>query len=223
MSIVLWMQRHTVAFALILLCTLSASGAPTVVNGDFEADTAAWTVWPGYVGGGNPAEISGWIGSGGRGVNPVTDGSAPFRDNGDNTTAIAFLQGASYIEQTVSGFAVGSDYVLSLDFNARNCCGDMPIGVITLNGIEAGNSADLFPPPGGVIPVGGTNPWYHVDIPFTSPTTDITVRISASAAAGGDSTLIVDNVSFALVPEPASGTLLLLGLAGCAAARRRLR
>jgi hypothetical protein len=203
-----------------------AAAQPVVVNGDFEADTALWTVWPGYVGGGgvNPADITGWTGDGGRGINPVVPAGpadAPFRDNGDNQTSIAFQQGASYIEQAVSGFTVGADYVLSLDFNSRNCCGDVPIGTIYLNGIEAGSSVDLFPEPGGIPPVGGSNPWYTADISFEAPTETITLRIQAAPAAGGDATMIVDNVSFALVPEPTGGLLLVLGALGLLAARRR--
>ncbi|MCA9170382.1 MAG: PEP-CTERM sorting domain-containing protein [Planctomycetales bacterium] len=195
--------------------------APNVVNGDFETGIDAFTVWPGYTGGGNPEQIEGWIGEGGRGINPISTGEAPFRDNGGNDTHVALLQGDAYIEQSVGGFTVGSDYTLSLDFNARNCCGDMPIGTITLNGINAGSTVDLFPPPGGIIPVGDTNDWYHADIDFTAPTEDIVLRITTTSATGGDSTMLVDNVSFRAVPEPGSATLMLLGLLGFAARSRR--
>lgn len=206
---------------------LQAQAAPNVVNGDFEADPGLWTVWPGYSGqnGVNPANITGWTGEGGRGINPVVPGGpndAPFRDNGNNTTHVAFLQGVSYIEQTIGGFSVGSDYTLGLDFNARNCCGGaLPLATVKLNGIVAGSSTALFPPPGGVIPVGGTNPWYHADIEFTAPVDTITLRIESAPAAGGDSTLIVDNITMQLVPEPSSGLLALAGLAGLAGFRRR--
>jgi hypothetical protein len=208
-----WVQR-ALACGAVMLGTLPCWGDPVVVNGDFESATDGFVVWPGYVGNGNPDDVSGWVGSGGRGVNPIASAHAspaPFRDNGDNNTHVAFLQGNAYIEQTVSGFMVGGQYVLGLDFNARNCCGDLPIGTITLNGIEAGSSTDIFPPPGTIVPAGGNNPWYHADIPFQSPTTEITLRITAAPGAGGDSTMLVDNLSFTVVPEPSSLVLLLLG------------
>jgi hypothetical protein len=216
-----------------LFCLVLASGlvaasvlpaAELVVNGDFEADTAGFVVWPGYVGGNNPAEIPSWTGTGGRGINPVVPGGAgdaPFRDNGGNTTSIAFLQGNSSIQQVLSGFTVGQDYVLSLDFNSRNCCGDFPTAVIMLNDQVAGSSAELFPAPGSVPPVGGANPWYHADIEFTAPVDTITLTISAAPSAGGDATLIVDNVSVEPVPEPSTVCLALAGLALVCVWRRR--
>jgi hypothetical protein len=199
---------------------------PMVVNGDFEMDTVGYSVWPGYVGGGgvNPANISGWTGDGGRGINPISsvhDSPAPFRDNGNNMTHIAFLQGAAFIEQEIGDFTVGGEYVLSLDFNSRNCCGDFPVGVVSLDGMEVASSADLFPPPGSIPPVGGTNPWYHADIPFTATESAITLRISTSSAAGGDSTLIVDNVGVSVVPEPTTAWMTGLVLAGLALRSRR--
>ena len=99
---------------------------------------------------------------------------------------------------------------LSLDFNARDCCGDFPIATISLDGEVVGSSMDLFPDPGSVPPVGGTEPWYHADIDFTAPETEITLNITSAASAGGDASLVVDNIS--IVPEPASAFLAVLGV-----------
>ncbi len=204
---------------LITLLTLASPGwaANLVVNGDFETDTALWTVWPGYVAAGaNPANITGWTGEGGRGINPVVPNGptdAPFRDNGNNTTSVAFLQGTAYIEQTVSGLTVGSKYLLGLDFNARNCCGDFPVGSILLNGLPIANQ--------NIVPVGGSNPWYHAETDFVAPLSALTLRIAAAPQAGGDATMIVDNVSLQLIPEPSSALLSLLGLLGLVSCRRR--
>ena len=207
---------------LILPC--GTYGADFVVNGDFESGTDAFVGWPGYVGGDNPTEIPEWTGTGGRGLNPVVpggDGDAPFRDNGDNDTSVAFLQGDSSIQQQLTGFTVGQDYVLSLDFNSRNCCGDFPIATILLNDIVAASSTELVPEPGAVPAVGDVNPWYHADIEFTAPVADIMLTVAAAPSAGGDATLVVDNISMVAVPEPATGLLALLGIALVATWLRR--
>ena len=214
--------------AMATLFTPHLFGANLVVNGDFESDTVSFSVWPGYTGNGNPDDLSGWTGEGGRGVNPITNDAeardlAPFRDNGDNETFVAFLQGNSSIQQDVTGLHVGTDYVLSLDFNSRNCCGDAPVAEILLNDIVVGSSAGLFPDPGAIPPVGGTEAWYHADIDFTAPETSLTLKISSGPSAGGDATLIVDNISIEAIPEPSATALLLCGLIGALAIRRRRR
>ena len=216
--------------AAIVCCGAIASvrATPYVVNGDFETDTELWTLWPGYAGqnGVNPPEITGWIGMGGRGINPVVPGGptdAPFRDNGANVSHVAFLQGVAYIEQQIAGFSVGSTYWLGIDFNARNCCTDFPVATLFLNGQPLASSADLFPAPGTIPPVGEANPWYHADIPFTALEEIITLRVSSQPAAGGDASLVVDNISVRLIPEPATALLGALGIAAIALLSRRCR
>lgn len=224
MSTNAWWRGGCLSLGLLFTFSSLSFAQPVVVNGDFESEAGSFVVWPGYVDGAgdagvNPSDINGWLGTGGRGVNPILTGEAPFRDNGNNASHVAFLQGASSISQTVGGFTIGAEYELSLDFNARNCCGDFPIGTILLNGEVAGSSLDLFPDPGAIIPVGEGMDWYNATIPFTAPTESIQLEITAAPAAGGDATMLVDNVSFRLVPEPSSATLLLLG--GLALVRRR--
>jgi MYXO-CTERM domain-containing protein len=153
----------------------SIGGTNLVVNGDFEADEDQFPVWPGYVGG-DPAQ-------------------SPFRDNGNNATPVAFLQGASSLEQDISGLTIGQEYILSLDFNARNCCGDIPIAELLLDGqlIEDFPGDDLL---NGIEPVGGQNDWYHFETTVVAEASSLMLRINTFAAAGGDSTLLIDNVSF---------------------------
>lgn len=220
------LEKNWLAVALVLMAAAvltSQASAQTVVNGDFEADTDLFVTWPGYAGdGANPAQITGWTGIGGVGINPVVPGGAgdaPFRDNGDNSTSVAFIQGAASIEQDISGFTIGQDYILSLDFNARNCCGDMPIATVELDGDVVASSADIFPPDGAIPPVGGVEPWYHADVDFTAADSTLTLLIRSAAATGGDATLIVDNVS--IVPEPATGLLAMGSLLSLVLFRRR--
>ena len=218
-------QLRSLLVVCLMLGTLSTvSAEPVIVNVDFENDTLGFTVWPGYVGNGNPETISGWTGEGGRGINPVNldhDNPAPFRDNGNNDTHVAFLQGTSSISQTVGGFTVGSEYVLTLEFNSRNCCGDAPVGFVFLNDVLAADTIDVFGGDGGTPPVGADADWYPASIPFTATTEDIVVKIATAPAAGGDSTLVVDNVAFSVVPEPNTCILMLLGLLGFISAARR--
>ena len=56
----------------VLATTEPAMSAELVINGDFEADIDEFVTWPGYVGdNGNPLEVPDWLGTGGRGINPV--------------------------------------------------------------------------------------------------------------------------------------------------------
>ncbi len=219
-----WKFVSLLSSAVLFAAGVSGVAAVSVANGDFEQDTALFTVWPGYVDGGgvNPSNISGWTGEGGRGINPVVPngpGDAPFRDNGTNATSIAFLQGNSSISQSLSGFSVGVIYVVSLDFNSRNCCGAFPSAELVIDDTVLASSADLFPAP-GVIPPVGDNPWYHADVPFmaTSDTHVLTIR---SIVPEGDATLLVDNISVTQIPEPVSLSLLAGGLGLLALRRRR--
>lgn len=223
------MKFTTLSFGCVLFAALSlvpASGV-TVINGTFDDNAAAYTVWPGYNGqnGVNPANPTGWTITGGGGINPVSPvgaGQDPFND-GASTGAFAFLQGETRLEQTIAGFAVGASYTLSLDFNARNCCtaGAGPIADVYLNDVLLASSTDLFPAPGYVIPgtlANGGN-WYNADLPFVAGANSITLSIRARPSAGGaDTTLIVDNVS--VVPEPSTFAALVLSL-GLLARRRR--
>ncbi len=202
-----------------LICGKCTWGAEFVINGDFETDIEEFVVWPGYVGGTNdageanpdevpewfgaggrginpinarqnPGEITAWPGNGGRGINPIADERAPFRDNGDNETHVAFLQGAASIEQAVDGLAVGQAYTLSFGFNARDCCGDIPIGTLLLNGAEI----DVPEFTEDIFPVGGIEPWYSAQVPFTAESQSLVVGFASEPATGGDATLLLDDI-----------------------------
>lgn len=155
-------------------------GADLVANGTFDEDVEEFVAWPGYVG-------------------PAGDNPAPFRDNGDNNTAVAFMQGAATLEQEVEGFVVGEEYTLSLDFNARNCCGDVPIAELFLGSelIEDFPGEDHEE---GIFPVGGNNPWYHFETTFVAESTSTFLTINSSSFGGGDATLVIDNVSISSGP-----------------------
>lgn len=210
----------TLAASGLLACSIQAT---TVLNGDFETGADGFTEWPGYVGGANPAAIPEWTGLGGHGINPgglVQADPTPFDGSSTiNTSNFAFLQGTSSISQEINGFSVGGEFLVGIDFNARDCCGGLPVATIYINDAVIGSTTDLLPDPGTVSPVGGDNPWYHADVPFTASAETLTLMIS-SEVIGGDGTLVVDNISISAIPEPSSSILALLG-AGLLIFRRR--
>jgi len=226
------MRHQFIAVVVICLsCCSLASAQNLLINGDFEADT--FTAWPGYTGGDNPEEITGWMrnldavggniginpvfepqnpssvvgwtrnedSAGGIGINPVSDGRQPFGDNGDSDGGFLFMQGDVSVFQEVSGLTVGEDYVLTVDYNARNCCGDLPLASLALNG----EFSDDFPDPEDFIdelvePV-EVGAWWFAEIPIKADSTDLRIEFFASPEALGDATFLLDNIGL----EPAGG------------------
>ena len=194
-----------------------------VINGDFNTDAELFTTWPGYVANGdNPAEVPDWFGEGGRGINPVfaasnppqivswpggggrginpisqddDRGIAPFRDNGDNDTQAAFMQGTANIQQTVSNLTVGGTYLLNFEYNARNCCGDLPVPTLSINGEVVDDFPDGPFIDGAIDPVLDFEPWYEFEHSFTADSSDVTIDISTMPLNAGDATFLLDNVS----------------------------
>jgi len=161
---------------------------PTVANPGFETDANLFTVWPGYTGGGNPAEITSWSGSGPRGINPGNGAGTPFRDNGYNATNVAFMQrNGSTIGQTITGFEPGENYRIAFDYNSRNFGSGAPqVGVTATIG-----GASFVDP--SVPPVGGFNSYYAGNIRFTPASDTASLSFTANVTSG-DKTLLVDNV-----------------------------
>jgi len=164
----------------------------TVANPSFEADN--FPTNPGYVGSGqNPAEITGWLGTGGRGVNGGGAG-VPFADNGviPDSSQVAFIQGAGSLSQDLNGFNVGDLYWVQGFANARNCCGDTPTVSVTLGATTLLPETTLLP----VEAAGSrTLPYYFVNLPWTADATAATLTISSKATNGGDASATFDGIS----------------------------
>ncbi|HKX62837.1 MAG TPA: immunoglobulin domain-containing protein, partial [Verrucomicrobiae bacterium] len=168
----------------LTIAQLPANSAPELVNPSFEADT--FTVFPGYVSGNGP--ITGWTALGGHGVNPGTFGG-PFTDNGaipDGTKA-AFLQEDGAIRQVITGLSIGANYQIRYFENARN--GTAPSAEVKI-GTTTIVSAHAVPP------VGGAAPYREVlsDV-FAATSSAMELSIIKSNPLGGDTTLLIDNVS----------------------------
>jgi hypothetical protein len=160
---------------------------PTIANANFETGAAAFATFPGYTGGANPAEITSWPGSGSRGINPGGGAGTPFRDNGNNGSNVAFMQGNnSTIGQTISGWEAGAQYRIAFDYNARSSGAGAPFVGVTAT-IGSGSFIDSSVPP-----VGGANSYYAGNLLFTPTSTSHTLNVTANVASG-DKTLLVDN------------------------------
>ena len=208
---------------------LTAESANLITNGDFEDRAEDFVVRPGYVGGKigtltNPSSIPGWAHEGNVGINPSGPGAddSPFDDPSNTSTgAFAFVQGTASISQFIGGFSVGESYTLTLDVNARDCCGDFPLALVSLDDTVIGSSTEVFPEPGGVIPTGADDPWYNFYIPFVATAESHTLTFSTMPATGGDSTLVLDNLSIKAVPEPSAAMLALSAFGLLVFLRRR--
>ena len=115
------------AAALAAMLGIKPASATTTVtnlvaNGDFSANAASFTTFPGTVGGGNPATITDWASVNGTAGAPTnatgvnfaagSGSGAPFGPQ--SGFAFAFLQGAgTSISQAVSGLTVGQAYSVS--------------------------------------------------------------------------------------------------------------
>lgn len=218
--------------ALTAVGSLCAAGAhaATVVNGDFEVSfdgagqtngnqfddlatgsgSGSWDVW---------SSIPGWTTTSGPGIEiqtASTGGSGIKVDaqSGDHYVELA-SHGAANSNSTMSQkieFDAGT-YLLSFYYSPRtNKLGENGIsfGVGGLTGSVSGPTADLK-----------RGEWTLVTREFTVG--DVTSSLFFSADDGGSSSLggFIDNVSISAVPLPASSLLLLAGLGGMAAARRR--
>ena len=91
----------------------------------------------------------------------------------------------------------------SLDFNARNCCGDVQVPSLLVDEeplIDFPSKDDV-----AIVPVGDDNEWYTYETTFTADFDSAVLKIKGMSEGGADSTLIVDNVFFG---TPSGETLL---------------
>jgi len=214
-----------------LALAATASGAPVVTNGSFEEEpfpiSGGWDEGTGPVVGWTHSTsphgsgVYGWTPTVGPNLNPaVRVGNIP-----DGTHA-AYMWNAwgtsSWFEQTVSGFEVGKEYVLTYreNFRTDNHQASTTNLRVTLDGTT-------------LVPVHqityNDTEWYTVTSdPFEATKTSYTLRFNCLTPgySGDAGAAVLDAVAFREVkeeqeiPEPASAMLVLAG-AGVLARRRR--
>jgi len=164
-----------------------------MVNPSFEADT--FTAFPGYISGNTP--ITGWTATipTGAGINPAA-GQSPFANNGviPDGTQVAFIQAdGCALSQMLSGMVVGRTYYLVFYENARAGY-PAPSLTVTLGGETI--------VPTHVVPSGAYV--RVVSPPFLATAESAELAFVKSAGpAGGDSTVLIDNVAVLELPPTA--------------------
>jgi len=210
----------------MVLCS-TAAAAPVLMNPSFEADT--FDVFPGYCSDNGP--VTGWIGSDYAGLNPGAS-MGPFTDNGliPDGEQVAFLQvpepgePPTTLSQTVDGFQVGGQYIVRFHANSRDAYRTDPSG-LELPGASLTVMVDdqtlidsLLVPP---VETSGsyTQPYHLLTTPHFTATAGTMTLSFINPQVGGDTTLLLDQVTIERIPEPAALSLLAVG--GAVVLRRR--
>lgn len=174
-------------------------GQNVVSNGDFTANAAAFTNWPGYTAPasqGNPASITSWtiITGGGLGVNgPATGASVgtPFSPTNAGLRTYAFIQGGvNGLSQTLA-LLPSSAYQLDYDVAAR-------AGNTANYEVLIGDSSQLYYAISNA--PGNQAMFSHFTATFTNPATlNGTPSIRLMNLTSGDNTVDFANVSLVLL------------------------
>jgi hypothetical protein len=187
----LTVARFLLVLGALLMAVRPGVAQPVIVNPSFEAD--AIPAWPGY------GPITGWTSPTQAGINGST---GPFHDNGviPHGEKVGFLQANASLSQVISGFTVGSTYVLQYSENARNCCSGTAQLRVTINGAE-------IVPLHNVPPVGGSSPYREViSQPFLATAASMELAFVKSAVSG-DNTVLLDHVRIVEIPPNAPPTI----------------
>ena len=156
----------------------------------------------------------------------INKSSGPFYNNGvaPDGTKVAYLQvtnGATApttISQTLGGLIAGDTYKLTFYYNARSGTAD-PLMEVSLGGTT-------FTPTGGldVAPVGGSNPFYEGQYFYTATGPTAVLSFGNINTAATDSSLLLNDVSLQVVPEPAAlGLMGAMGVGLLVVGRKRKR
>jgi hypothetical protein len=191
------------ALATLSGAAVSVSAQNLIVNGDFTANAAAFTVSPGYTGGANPAAIANWgnLIPGNVGVNgaatPLGNIFGPVNSGGHT---YAFLQGGvSALVQNLPGtYTPGTMYELSFDAAARSGNPSVSFRVQIGDVTQTHVTTQV----GAVELTGNPAAFTHYSYTFTSPATfDGAPSIQLYNLTGGDNTINFANVSLVASPE----------------------
>ena len=208
----------TAAIAALSLFSSSVSAANVVLNSDFSANAASFTVFPGYLGGGsNPSTIPNWTFNSGEAGNGGINGTLPGLSNpfgpADKSAASTwgFLQitGNSFT-QTLT-LAASTTYDLSF-LAANRSSNANALGRVLL----ADDSTTYFD---STVTNWGTSQFQAVTDQFSTGASfdgNVVLTLSNNSPAGDNtvnySNLVIDAVAQPNpIPEPSSAAVLCLG------------
>ncbi len=180
-------------------------GEVVIYNPSFEA-SGTGLPFPGYL-----SNIAGWTstpGTGTPGSAAINVAAGPFNGVGfvPEGQNLAVLQNSVGLSQTLSGVTPGSPYRLTLDYEARS--GGDPTVLISIDGKTALSGLVLQ-----------TTDQYRLTYDFIASSSTPVLNIE-NMGIGADTSLLFDNVSLRLIPEPGSISLT-LAAAGLALLRRK--
>ncbi|MFN0125259.1 MAG: DUF642 domain-containing protein [Verrucomicrobiales bacterium] len=160
-------------------------GRVAVANPSFEAsgtppDAGYLTAGAGWTGGG-----TGGVGVNAAGGQFANNGSIPDQDH------VVFIQGASYIEQSLRGLVSGETYSVAFRYNATT--GNSPTLRVTVDGATRFEQA--------VTPVGGNAAYSSGSATFVAAATTAVLRLEQMVE--GNQTVLIDDIRVSgVVVEP---------------------
>ena len=184
-------------FSGLLLPSMAAAGP--VKNGDFSANAAAYTAFPGYSASPNPTDPTGWTGTNGvngpdTGFYKATTNNRPFAPTHSSTRGIrdfAFVQGTgNYVSQDVTVIP-GQTYILTYYGAARAGETADVLKVIVTNALDGKQITSQTP---AIIGAKFT----RFRLSFTAPSASTKVRFLNASASGSSGTVDVTNVTLAV-------------------------
>ena len=208
------------AAAGLTMSAASTASANVILNGDFSANAAAYTVYPGYSTSPNPSNPTDWLlpSPGNAGINGIDTGFAnqgePFAPTTSDMADMAFLQSqGTSISQTVTTTA-GQAYTLTYDAAARS---GETADVLNVILTDATNSNQITTQ----TPAISDASFAPFTVNFVAPSASTTVEFMNNTNSNSAPTVDVSGVSLVAVPEPATLGLVAAGGLGLLLLKRR--
>ena len=203
--------------------------ANLITNGDFSANAASYTTWPGYSTAGyqtSPYGPTGWtisdvhVGVNGPGTGFSAEPFAPTSTAGVND--FAFIENQNVNLSQIVGTTAGQAYTLTYDAAAR--AGDAAAGLTDVLEVvltDTTTSTQIIADTPAISEAGFN--LFSLDFTAPSASTDVEFVNKTAYVSGISGTVDVSNVSLVAVPEPATLGLCAIGGVGLLLIGRKRR
>lgn len=170
------------SLSLAPVAALAGVTSISIVNPSFQTDV--FTAFPGYLGGTNPAAITGWAATGGAGINGPDGSGYPFSDETKvDGSRLAFIQGSGSLSQTISGLTPGQRYVFQGWFRGRNTAG-VPVFSVSYGSQSLLVNQTATP----------NGPWQPFISSFVAGSASAVLSVVNTVPNGQDGTLTLDSM-----------------------------